>query len=97
MKTLADFESRMGTDYAYVVLEKDGQRYYEAKRRPPFGTAPSGYTCYLFDQEGKYVDWTWDNWDDVAWKERWGETERDERPITLAEINEQIRNAGRKT
>lgn len=84
--TLLDFRERMDAGHSYHVFEWKDKIYLEARNRPAAWTTPSGWSCYVFDESGRLLDWTWDNWSDAEWKTKWGETSLGLRPIAFQQI-----------
>jgi len=45
---------------------------------------PSGPAAYVFDRNGKLIDWTWDSGDDPGFQSRW--TQRGSESTTVVEL-----------
>jgi len=90
MKNVEDFTSRFGREHSWVVVLIDGKTLYEARKRAPTWTLPSGEACYIFDEKGHFLGWTPDNGDDTRWNEKWGQ-DKGRQPIPFDEMIDKIR------
>ena len=74
--TIVDFRELMDSDgtHKYMTFNRGGKTYYEAQKRGPGW--PSGPACYVFDPEGKLLDWIPDNCESNEWDLKWGQTRR---------------------
>jgi|GEM_PF-3270829 len=89
MNTLEDFASRFGRDCQWLILKIEGETYYEARVWP--GQYMSGDACYVFDEKGYFVDWTWDSGDDPRWTNtKWNQT-GERHPYSFDQIIENIK------
>lgn len=77
LENIVQFRSKVddGT-MTYWDFERDGKTYIEARTTLPDWTLPSGSVCYVFDDQGKFVDWISDNGESSAWNNKWGQTGR---------------------
>lgn len=78
VKSLSDFREKMDPgNFEYFKFGRDDREFYEARHLLPFWfTIRSGPCCYVFDSEGKLIDWIADNGDDRDWDLKWGQTGR---------------------
>ena len=77
--TITEFSSQMPSPQKLAIVEHDGVRYIVWIGRYPRSIVPaSGPPCYVFDADGKLVDWSLDTGDDhklahffdeASWKE----------------------------
>lgn len=74
IKQLADFYERFGRSFGAVATNVDGIEYIELTGPlPPIWSLalPSGPPVYVFDKQGKFVDWCSDLGERPNWNQQW--------------------------
>ena len=70
--TIDHYLTRMPPPEKAYLRERDGQRYYVmVGPMPPMPAVPSSHPQYVFDTQGRVVDWTHDVGDDSGYVDRW--------------------------
>ena len=70
--TFDQYLARMPAPEQVYLVERDGVRYYVfVGPLPPSPAVASGHPRYVFDREGRVVDWTADVGDDTGYIDRW--------------------------
>ena len=88
--SILKFQSIMDNgDYTYYSFGRSDRQYFEARRLLPFYfTFRSGWACYVFDDKGRFFDWTPDNGEDPEWDLRWGQLGRN--PQSFREVRASV-------
>jgi hypothetical protein len=81
--SVEEFEQTLNSsgNHRWMTFTRLGRTYYEAKRLMPLWLVPSGSTCYVFNEDGRYEDWILDNGESNRWDTKWGQTGRTETTI----------------
>jgi hypothetical protein len=71
---VADYFQRFGEPLFVQLVERDGKSYYEfSGRLPPWFSlaTPSAPPAYIFDAQGRFVEWCSDPGDTAGYRARW--------------------------
>ena len=96
VKSLQTFRTHMDDgSYDYFSFASQEGSHFEARKLLPFWfTFRSGWACYVFDTDGRFLDWTTDNGEDREWDLRWGQIGRGR--MDVQDIEEAIQKSKRK-
>lgn len=75
--TVADHYERFGEPSRISRITRDGTNYYQLSGRPPglpWLAFPSSAPVYVYDEAGRFVDWSPDPGDRPAYRKRWPQT-----------------------
>ena len=77
VRDVAGYFQRFGEPRSVRLVERDGQSYYEFTGRGPWPSMlvlvvlPSSLPAYVFDEQGKFVEWSSDPGDQPSYRSRW--------------------------
>jgi len=90
--TYKEYREHLPTPIRAKFFIKKNQIFYETDGpiHAPL-TFPSGPPAYIFDSQGRLIDWTSDSGDDPSFQDRWSKVVLTE--ISLADLDSKLRQA----
>jgi hypothetical protein len=89
ISTVADFFQRFGEPRFIRPVHREGNTYYELGGRAPSPSLfvfPSSAPAYIFDEQGRFVEWCSDPGDTPSYRQRWPLTDTNKiEPATFKE------------
>jgi hypothetical protein len=73
VRTYKEFKDKMPEPEAYVFIRRGEPSFLRIALPWKFVMLPSGHPAFVFDRNGRLIDWTRDDGDDSRFSNQWGQ------------------------